>query len=284
MSDNNPEIMTKIQRKCGLKHDDNSNAKRIAQNTRIQKMIDASLVVDNNETLNVKIIVHICFQDIETPNISQDVKEMIDTLNRDYNKKATNFNNYGKGYNPDNTELKEIYDKYISLAGSANINFLLDKIIYKKFDITKCTITQRVMYNYGDLDTINKLIKINHSPSINADKFLNIWIVENLGGGLLGYATFPWDFNELTKCLDGVVINRGTFGKNASMCDYNLNKTVTHEVGHWFGLFHVFQSTLKNDPHKSDFAFNYNGGNLTEEETTGDTSCREERPEAPRSS
>ena len=127
-----PNQSAKIHRKCGLKHDDNSNTKRIAQTARIQKMIDASSVVDNNETLNVKIIVHICFQEKETPNISQDVKEMIDTLNRDYNKKASNFNNYGRGYNPDNKELKEIYDKYISLAGSANINFLLNKIIYKK--------------------------------------------------------------------------------------------------------------------------------------------------------
>jgi len=278
MTENTPEISAKIHRKCGLKHDDNSNTKRIAQTVRIQKMIDASSVVDNNETLNVKIIVHICFQEKETPNISQDVQEMIDTLNRDYNKKASNFNNYGQGYviSPNNKELKEIYDKYISLAGSANINFLLNKIIYKKFDIKKCTTTQRVMYNYGDLDTINKLIKVKHSPSIDADKFLNIWIVENLGGGLLGYATFPWDFNELTKCLDGVVINRGTFGKNASMRDYNLNKTVTHEVGHWFGLFHVFQNTLTNDPHKNEFAFDYNNNKLTEEEITGD--CIEDTP------
>ena len=57
MTDNTPEISAKIHRKCGLKHDDNSNTKRIAQTARIQKMIDASSVIDNNETLNVLLYV-----------------------------------------------------------------------------------------------------------------------------------------------------------------------------------------------------------------------------------
>ena len=263
-------------RKCGLKHnnDEASKSKRIIHNEKISKLINT--ITDDNKTLNIKIIVHICFHNKETNSILEDVAEMIVSLNRDFNNKATNFNNYGKGFNTQNKELKTLYEKYISLASSANINFILDRIIYKKFNITKYTRTQRLMYNYGDINTINKLIKITHSPSIDSDRFLNIWIVENLGDGLLGYATFPWEYNNTTKIIDGVVINRGVFGKNASMTDYNLNKTITHEVGHWFGLFHVFQSTLNYDPHKSDFAFNYNGGALTEAETTGD--CIEDTP------
>jgi len=268
------KLNQKIKRKCGIKHDENSNAKRQFQCERIQKLIDVSTIKDNNEIINVKIIVHICFQDKETLDVKNDIQEMINTLNRDYNNKSTNFK---KNYNTDNKELQEIYNNYISLAGSANIHFSLDRVIYKNFNISQQSLTQYeiLMYNNGDLDTINKLVKINHSPSIDANKFLNIWIVDSLGGGLLGYATFPWDYNEATKLLDGVVINRGAFGINPSMSDFNLNKTVTHEVGHWFGLFHVFQNTLQNDLHKNEFAFDYKG-KITEEEFTGD--CIEDTP------
>lgn len=83
----------------------------------------------------------------------------------------------------------------------------------------------------GPQDTMKSTLRKGSASTLNI--YLN-----NIGGGLLGYATLP-EFEAQTSD-DGVVIHFETI-PGGRYTPYDLGDTATHEVGHWLGLLHTFQ-------------------------------------------
>ena len=74
--------------------------------------------------------------------------------------------------------------------------------------------------------------------------YLNIWVVYNIPGGVIGYATFP----VADDSVDGIVIEASATGTP------DLSHVISHEVGHFLDLYHTFQgsSSFNDCPSNND--------------------------------
>ncbi|MCB0761635.1 MAG: T9SS type A sorting domain-containing protein [Flavobacteriales bacterium] len=76
------------------------------------------------------------------------------------------------------------------------------------------------------------------------EEYMNIWVVNEIenndaGGGVQGFAYFPFN-----SPLDGITILYNAFGTVGNLKpNTDENRTLTHEVGHYLGLYHTFHDT-----------------------------------------
>ncbi|KAJ3211177.1 hypothetical protein HDU67_004736 [Dinochytrium kinnereticum] len=121
------------------------------------------------------------------------------------------------------------------LAG-VSLQFLYPFVIHQ----TDRTYNTRWFNSVGPSSTLQTTMKRTLRKGTAADLNLyTVGFVSGSGAGLLGYATFPSSYRS--NPLDDGVVTLYSSLPGGSTPNYNLGKTMTHEVGHWLGLFHTFQ-------------------------------------------
>lgn len=153
-------------------------------------------------------------------------------------------------YNAKNADSASIPNPFKPLFGNAGITFspahrTPNNTSTEGFEITVTTISSFSINSHDGSDP--KLTAYGGVPAWDANRYLNIWVVDITENTLLGY-TIPPSFMNFGFALEelGVVIDYGNFGKRTSGGQYfnpgtnDLGRTLTHEVGHFFELEHVF--------------------------------------------
>jgi PKD repeat protein len=89
--------------------------------------------------------------------------------------------------------------------------------------------------NYGDDSA-----KVNPWPR---DKYLNIWTAKALQQGWAGYAYYPSAATGSLSVHDGLMVLADYVG-SIGTSNVNKSRTITHEVGHWLDLGHLWNTTI----------------------------------------
>ena len=71
---------------------------------------------------------------------------------------------------------------------------------------------------------------------------LNVYVAD-LQGGMLGWATYPWQVKD-NPVGDAVMVDFQALPDGAKAA-YDEGDTLVHEIGHWLGLFHTFANACE---------------------------------------
>lgn len=133
-------------------------------------------------------------------------------------------------------QIKVLNDAYSGLAPAPNGGLAQTNTAYRFVVAGQDTTANDAWYTMGYGTAAETAAKT--ALRQGGKNALNMYFA-NIGGGLLGWATFPSSYASKPS-MDGVVILTASLpGGNAA--PYNLGDTATHEVGHWLGLYHTFQ-------------------------------------------
>jgi PKD repeat protein len=181
----------------------------------IQKWIinSSELTKETNGLKIIPVVVHI-IHDGGIENISDDqVQSQIDVLNEDY-RKIPGTNGDGNGVD---TEIE------FCLAQLDPDGDCTNGIVRIQSDLT-----------YHDSYERPQLSELS---SWDPARYVNIYVVKTIAGNVLGYASFPGGPVD----QDGIVMAHYAFGTIGTVtAPYHLGRTSSHELGHWFGLYHTF--------------------------------------------
>lgn len=214
---NNPDRMNRIQFESFLaSQNKNSLIENFSQSGGIIYIPVVVHIIHNGDAYGVN------------ENITDEqVQSQITVMNQDYRKMLGT-----PGYNNN------------SVGADIQIEFVLAKVD-PNGNPTNGINRVNLCQDYWEIASIDSTVK--PTTIWNPTQYMNMWCVK-FGGAdsdILGYAQFPSNGNT-TANTDGVVAGYGYFGSSALTtgsfsAPYDRGRTMTHEVGHFLGLYHTFQ-------------------------------------------
>jgi hypothetical protein len=241
-------------RKCAHHIHSHNYAANVRQHDEIiEKATDKIVSVDTDSTIGIKILFHFLIPKgtYNRNKIQARAHDIILSLNDD-------FNNYSSNQNTmNNFKYKSVINQvFISNMAKQNIylgkeylNFLPTKpsnIIFELGELYYYPVKNRLnLSQYDNLKDVEIMVQVikqfihqNRADAINPESLVNIWIIDMVDTKILSFSNFPW---EVIDNYHGIVINRRVFfPEDYEESNFSTFKTLTHAIGHYLGLLHVF--------------------------------------------
>ena len=150
-----------------------------------------------------------------------------------------------------NVDASQTRDVFKSRAANFNVEFKLARIApdgsYTE-GITRTYDPINMIEDYEDRDNEAKSVAL----AWDRNRYLNIWVVKEIKssgtGTILGYAQFPGQ----QASTDGIVMIHDRVGTIGTAVSSGKGRTLTHEIGHWLGLYHPFQGGCSGNGDRVD--------------------------------
>ncbi|MEM8524102.1 MAG: M43 family zinc metalloprotease [Bacteroidota bacterium] len=187
--------------------------------------------------ITIPVVIHIVWNQEEENISDEQILSQIEVLNEDFQAM--------------NVEQTTIPAEFKNLVANTGIKFCLAKKDERGRASTGILRTFTREVSVADNDALLKNSSFGGSDAWDTKRFLNIWVGRR-NSGILGEATMP---GEAEDWEDGIVIDYralGTMGTALENEPYNLGRTLTHEVGHYLGLKHLWGESFDNSSCEGD--------------------------------
>ncbi len=185
--------------------------------------------------ITIPVVFHILWHDIEENLPDELIFSQIQVLNDDFNGNNVDIINVPKEFQRD--------------VGNVNISFCLaqeDPEGHPSNGINRIYSSTPAIG--GIIGTESRKSHIKHSDlggvdAWDTDRYLNVWVSARTDE-IIGKATFPND-PEVPEGEDGIELDFKVVGSRPdSDYPFNLGRTLTHEIGHYLNLDHLWGKTI----------------------------------------
>ena len=199
------------------------------------------------EVYSIPVVVHVVWKNSEENVSDEKIKNQIEVLNNAFRRR-----------NADTTNLRPVFH---DVAADTEIEFYLHEVVR-----VKTTADFNVPDDLSSFPDEVKFTAQGGSDAFDTNHFLNIWVCRlgapsflGIPSPVLGYSYIPGS-NAATLApseeVDGVVVNYLAFGADNppiiipslfgddQVIPLEMGRTTVHEVGHFFGLRHIWGEGL----------------------------------------
>lgn len=198
--------------------------------------LNKELYIKEIKEYDIPIVCHVLQHTNEEIISNEQIVSQIKSLNDDFRNRNLNH------------PLFSIYTKERDSAMDSKINFHLTKKDQQGNATDGIIRTPTDKQSFVTIEGDSNSTPLERQPVKSTEKggqdpwdttkFLNIWICKLSDPG--GYAQYPEEFTDEQKKTDGIVIDYTYFGIDGiTKPPHNKGRTLTHEVGHWLGLYHL---------------------------------------------